>query len=150
MIRNACLLALALQAGCGMSEIRATGCIQLVAESDQPSDLHLYKAGQPVPGDNLATATADDPEAHHEAHVARRDGKLALALGAIGIVFTVVGVSVTADGGHGESTPELAVGVPLAAIGVGSIIAAAIELHKSSKHGQRAVDVYDQHHPQCR
>jgi hypothetical protein len=149
-MKRALVFALCLQAGCAMSEIRSSGCIRVGAESDHPSDIHLYKAGQPVPGDNLINATADDPEAQQLARLARKHALASLALGAIGVVFTIIGVSVTADGGHGQSNTELAVGVPLAAVGVGALVAAGVEMKKSANRGESSVELYDQHHAACR
>lgn len=135
-----------------MTEIRSTGCIRFGAESSHPSDVHLYKAGQPVPGDSMINATADDPEALKLAQLSRKHALASIVLGAVGVAFTVVGVSITADGGRASSsgTTELAVGVPMAAVGVGALIAAGIEMKKSSNRGQSAVDVYDTNHPACR
>ena len=149
-MKRVLLFVLALQTGCATAEIHSTGCIRIGAESDHPSDIHLYKAGQPVPGDNLINATADDPEAQALAKRSRQHALAAIVLGAVGVAFTVVGVSITADGSRGDGATELGIGIPFAAVGVGSLIAAGIEMKKSSNRGQRAVSLYDEHHPACR
>ncbi|HEX4457581.1 MAG TPA: hypothetical protein VIA18_06405, partial [Polyangia bacterium] len=80
----------------------------------------------------------------------RQHALASIVLGSIGVAFTVVGVSITADGGRGDGATELGIGIPFAAVGVGSLIAAGIEMKKSSNRGQRAVSLYDEHHPACR
>jgi len=149
-MKRVLLFVLALQTGCATAEINSTGCIRMGAESEHLSDVHLYKAGQPVPGDNLVTATADDPEAQAYAKRSRQHAMASIVLGAIGIALTVVGVSITADGGKGDGATELGIGIPFAAVGVGSLIAAGIEMKKSANRGRRAVSLYDEHHPACR
>jgi hypothetical protein len=149
-MKRALILAVCLQAGCAMSEIRSSGCIRMGAEAAYPSDIHLYKAGQQVPGDSLVNATDDDPEAQKLARLSRKHALASIALGAVGVVLTVVGVAVTADGGHGQSNAEIAVGAPLAGVGVGALIAAGVEMKKSANRGESAVELYDAHHPACR
>lgn len=141
-------LALATQTGCSLAEIRPGGCINM-REGDH-ADVHLYKGGQPVPNDDLRTATADDPEAHAQALKARKDTVLGLVFGSIGIAFTVVGAAFLVDGARGDSNTEIAIFAPMLGVGVAGIVGSAIALKQSATHGQQAVNLYDDHHPNCR
>jgi hypothetical protein len=135
--------------GCAATPIVSTGCIQTVGDSGSASSVHLVKAGQLVPDDSLLTATADDPESHRLARLARRHALAGLSLGIIGAALTIVGLSVTIDAAQGPSTRELAVGVPFAGVGVGALIAAAIELHNVRVRGLQALQLYNERHPDC-
>jgi hypothetical protein len=133
--------------GCSTIPLVTTGCLQILPEPGHESTVHLLKAGQPVPDDSLLVATVDDPEAHHDAVRARQHAIASLPLGLGGIAFTVVGLSLTADGAHNTSSRELYVGAPLAAVGVAALVAAVVELKLSGRRGLRAVDGYNQRHP---
>jgi hypothetical protein len=141
-----------LVAGCGIAPmpIVSRGCLQTIGDPGRASTLHLVKAGQLVPDDSLLVATEDDPEAHRLAQLARRHAVAAVVLGISGVVLTIVGVSVTTDGARGPSTPELAVGAPMAGVGIGALIAGGVEIHKMRARGVRAFELYNERHPDCR
>jgi hypothetical protein len=147
----ALVLVLALAtSGCASLPLVENGCIQILPEPGHESAVHLLKGGQPVANDDLRTATADDPEANRDAQRARQHAIASLALGPIGVAFTIVGLSLTADGANNTKASELYVGAPMAGVGVAALVAAIVELKLSTKRGLRAVDGYNARHPACR
>jgi hypothetical protein len=112
--------------------------------------VHLFKAGQPVDDDNLAVAVADDVEATREARRARRAALAAIPLGVAGFAASVAGIAVTADGAHGGDNRELAVGIPVLAVGFAALVVSMIEITRSNHHGARAILLYNERHPGCR
>jgi hypothetical protein len=137
-------------AGCANTPIVTTGCIQIVPEPGHDTEVHLRKGGIQVPGDNLLTATLDDPVAHDDAWWARRHAVVALPVGLAGVALGVVGLALVSDGAPNHGTKELAVGAPMLGLGVGGIIAGIVELKMSSKRGVRAIEGYNARHPACR
>jgi hypothetical protein len=136
--------------GCASLPVVTGPCLQMLPDQDRLATVHLVKNDQPVPDNNLLKATDDDPEALALARSSRKHAVAALPLEIGGILFTVAGVIVTADGGSGSSTRELAIGAPLIGVGLTAIVVGAIEFKKSSNRGLRAMTVYNDHHPECR